>query len=199
MSYQLSPSCPAEVLDVAPVPGRVAVIMPNGLARPPRDAPVAVQAMVDAGDRITAFDYQWGGGHTNPAQSDSQTSPEPQGGTEPGQNGTPGYDCSGSVDYVLWGGGYGNSLLDGADPASGELMTLGTAGVDPEGWVTWYANSGHVFIEIAGIVLDTVHGPTTVEPKGAPSTGPRWASATQVAFELGYDGAFTPRHIGAQV
>ncbi len=199
VSSQLSPGCPGEVLDVAPVPGRVAVIMPNGLARPPRDAPVAVQAMVDAGDRITSFDYQWGGGHSNPAESDSQTSPEPQGGTEPGQNGTEGYDCSGATDYVLWGGGYGNSLLAGSDPASGELMTLGAPGADPEGWVTWYANSGHVFIELAGVVLDTVHGPTTVEPRGAPSTGPRWATTTQIRFELKYDGAFTPRHIGANV
>jgi len=204
VSYAISSSCPQQVLNVAPVPGEVAVIMPNGLARPPQGStkqpvPVAVQAMVDAGDRITAFDYQWGGGHADPAQSDSQTNPDPQGGTEPGQDGTPGYDCSGSTDYVLWGGGYGQSILGRSDPASGELMMLGAAGADPEGWVTWYANAGHVFIEIAGIVLDTVHGPTSVQPKGAPSTGPRWAGATEVAFEQSTDGEFTPRHIGAKL
>ncbi len=199
VSSQAASTCPQQVLDVAPVPGKAAVIMPSGLARPPRQAPVDVQAMVDAGDRILAFDYQWGGGHADPAESDSQTSPDPQGGSEPGQNGTPGYDCSGATDYVLWGGGYGRSILEGADPASGELMSLGAAGADPQGWVTWYANTGHVFIEVAGIVLDTVHGASTVEPKGAPSTGPRWATGSQVGFELAYDGAFTARHIGASI
>jgi hypothetical protein len=204
VSYTIAPTCPQQQLDVAPVPGELAVIMPNGLARPPQGTsnqpvPVPVQAMVDAGDRITSFDYQWGGGHANPAQSDNQTTPEPEGGTEPGQDGTPGYDCSGSTDYVLWGGGYGQSILDDADPASGELMALGEPGADPKGWVTWYANAGHVFIELAGIVLDTVHGPTSVQPNGAPSTGPRWAGATEVAFEQSTDGTFTPRHIGAKL
>jgi hypothetical protein len=184
-----------EALDVQPVAGSAAVIMPTGLARPPKKSPVAVQAMIDAGDRITGFDYQWGGGHADPALSDSLSNPDPQGGSEPGQNGTPGYDCSGSTDYVLWGGGFGQSVLQGSDPASGELMVLGASGADPKGWATWYASADHVYIEVAGIVFDTVPGPTTVEPKGAPSTGPRWASAAQINYEFTYDGAFTPRHV----
>lgn len=182
-------------LNVQPIAGSAAVIMPTGLARPPKKAPVAVQAMIDAGDRITSFDYQWGGGHADPALSDSLSNPDPQGGSQPGQNGTPGYDCSGSTDYVLWGGGFGQSVLEGGDPASGELMQLGSAGADPKGWATWYASASHVWIEVAGIVFDTVPGPTTVEPKGAPSTGPRWASSSQISFEFTYDGAFTPRHV----
>jgi Transglycosylase SLT domain len=193
---QVDGACSRVVADitptVAPVPGAAAIIMPSGLARPPQGAPTRVQEMIDAGDRITGFDYQWGGGHADPAQSDSQTNPQPQGGTEPGQNGTPGYDCSGSTDYVLWGAGYGQSILSGSDPASGGLMHLGDPGNGK--WVTWYAQAGHVFIEIAGIVFDTVPGPTTIEPAGAPTTGPRWATSSQITYEFTYDGAFVPRH-----
>ena len=39
---------------------------------------------------------------------------------------------------------------------------LGLPGQDPQGWVTWYATDGHVFIEVDGLVMDTVHGPRAV-------------------------------------
>jgi Transglycosylase SLT domain len=162
--------CAKLVDDVTPVPGRVAVIMPNGLARPPQQAPASVQAMVAAGDRIDHFDYQWGGGHANPALSDSQTHPQPQGGSLPGDNGSPGYDCSGSTDYVLYGGGFGQTLLGGSDPASGTLESVGDPG--PGRWVTIFATAGHAYIEIAGIYLDTAAG--LGRPPNPPSTGPRW-------------------------
>ena len=188
----LSAGCPgtAQNIDVTPVPGSVAVIMPNGLARPPAAAPSAVQAMIAAADRIDDFDYQWGGGHVDPALSDSQTDPRPQGGLRPGDNGTPGYDCSGATDYVLWGGGFGPSILAGSDPASGELAQLGAPG--PGRWVTWWANAGHVFIEIAGIVFDTGHQ-FPAEPT-VPSTGPRWTILADVAAQQTADGPFDPRH-----
>jgi hypothetical protein len=181
------------VVDVTPVPGKTAVIMPSGLARPPANAPESVQAMVSAGDRITPFDYQWGGGHADPELSDNQADPQPQGGSEPGQSGTPGYDCSGATDYVLWGGGYGSTLLEGDDPTSGQLARLGVAGVDPSGWVTWYANAGHVFIEVAGVVLDTAHN-YSVSP-AHPNTGPRWQPAGDISAEQSEDGLFNPRHL----
>jgi hypothetical protein len=48
---------------------------------------------------------------------------------------------------------------------------------------------GHVFIEVDGVVLDTVHsGPTF--PAG---TGPRWQPLSDVAFEL-QTGSFTAIH-----
>ncbi len=53
--------CPSDstgTLDVNPVPGESAVIMPDGLARPGADAPKAVKAMVDAGDRIDSESLQ---------------------------------------------------------------------------------------------------------------------------------------------
>ena len=184
--------CSELVDDVAPVPGRTAVIMPNGLARPPEQAPSDVQAMVAAGDRIHAFDYQYGGGHADPTLSDSQTDPQPQGGLEPGDDGTPGYDCSGATDYVLWGGGFGQSLLGDDLMASGGLESVGDPG--PGQWVTIYANVGHAFIEVAGIVLDTVHY-APVEPTD-PSTGPRWQPGWIVPLQIAGDsyGGFIERH-----
>ncbi len=192
-SGAVAQGCPGTVrsVDVTPVPGTVAVIMPNGLARPPEAAPTVVQAMIAAADRIDNFDYQWGGGHANPALSDSQTDPQPQGGLRPGDNGTPGYDCSGSTDYVLWGGGFGTSILGGSDPSSGELAQLGAPGAGK--WVTWWANTGHVFIALAGIVFDTGHqfpaAPTV------PSTGPRWTVLADVAAQQSSPaGPLYPRH-----
>lgn len=180
------------VLDVLPVPGKVAVIMPNGLARPPAAAPAAVQAMVAAGDRIHTFDYQWGGGHANPAMSDSQTNPQPQGGGRPGDNGTNGYDCSGATAYVLFGGGLGSYFggAGGSVPGSGDFGGFGQPGAGR--WVTWYFNAGHVFIEVAGIVLDTGHQ-FPAQPT-IPSTGPRWTIAADVAAQQAGDGPFTAQH-----
>ena len=48
---------------------------------------------------------------------------------------------------------------------------------------------GHTFIEVAGIVLDTVHGSATT-PAG---TGPRWQPASEIAYELS-SGSFVTRH-----
>jgi hypothetical protein len=85
------------------VAGEKAKILAGGDAAAPQQAPVAVRAMIAAGNRINHFDYKWGGGHANPSLSDNQTNPQPQGGERPGDNGTPGYDCSGATDYVLYG------------------------------------------------------------------------------------------------
>jgi hypothetical protein len=169
--------CVGSGTTVAPVPGKVAIILPNGLARPPQGAPPQVQAMVAAGDRIHTFDYQWGGGHSDLTLSDSQTDPQPQGGSEPGQSGTPGYDCSGSTAYVLIGGGFASYFggLGGSVPSSGNFGDFGQPG--PGEWVTWYYTSGHVFIEVAGIVMDTGHQPGFAFAPTNPPTGPRWVAA----------------------
>ena len=50
-------------------------------SRPPAGAPAAVKEMIDAGNAIATLPYIWGGGH--------------------GSFISPGYDCSGSVSYVL--------------------------------------------------------------------------------------------------
>ena len=59
-----------------------------------------------------------------------------------------GYDCSGSVSFVLAAAG-----LLSAPLASGPLMSWGEPGKGK--WVTIYANDGHVFLEVAGIRFDT--------------------------------------------
>ena len=76
-----------EVDDVTPVNGSEGVIMPNGLARPGTNAPISVQAMVDAGDRITSLAYSYGGGHCAAAMN--QTVPDPDACPGEQENGGP--------------------------------------------------------------------------------------------------------------
>jgi cell wall-associated NlpC family hydrolase len=117
-----------------------AIALGNGVALPPLDAPEAVKQMIQAGNGIARTPYIWGGGH--------------------GKWLDKGYDCSGSVSFVLAAAG-----LLSASETSGQLMSFGQPG--PGKWVTIYANGGHVFLEVAGIRFDT----------GAQSvTGSRWAS-----------------------
>jgi len=169
-------------------PGAVAHVLPNGLAAIPQGAPPAVQEMIAAGNQIIHYPYSWGGGH---APVSMKVPPGP--GADPGsqENGGPGYDCSSAVSFVLWGGGLGQSLLGGQVDDSWTLMGVGQPGAGQ--WVTIYAGTsggqGHTFIEVAGIVLDTVHGSGT-SPAG---TGPRWQPASEVAYELA-SGSFVTRH-----
>ncbi len=111
-----------------PLPGQVAQVRPDGLAAAPAGAPVAVQAIIDAGNRIAKARYVWGGGHTRWEDN--------------------GYDCSGSVSYALHGAG----LLESSMP-SGGFMRWGDAG--PGQWVTIYANRGHMYMVVAGLRFDT--------------------------------------------
>jgi hypothetical protein len=184
---------PAEGQGCVPVsgpttPGAVATILPNGLAAIPQGAPPAVQEMIAAGNQIIHYPYSYGGGHS-PASM--RVPPGP--GADPGaqENGGPGYDCSSAVSFVLWGGGLAQSLLAGQVPTSWTLENEGLPGAGQ--WVTIYAGTsagqGHTFIEVAGIVLDTVHGSATT-PGG---TGPRWQPASEIQYELS-SGSFLTRH-----
>lgn len=123
--------------------GRTALIK-DGLAYAPRNSPVAVKRAIAAGNRLQGKPYKWGGGHAN--QLDS------------------GYDCSGTVSYVLREAG----LMKGSIPSRG-YFTYGKKG---EGkWITLYIRNGHVFMTVAGLRLDT----------GGPGgeTGPRWKTQTR--------------------
>jgi hypothetical protein len=57
-----------------------------------------------------------------------------------------------------------------------------------------YANSGHVFIEIAGIVLNTAWYPP-VHPT-SPASGPRWQPASTIPDQIKGDayGGFSEHH-----
>ena len=165
------PACSA-ALGTPLVPGVRARILASGDAAAPADAPVVVREMIAAGNRIDRFAYSYGGAHGDPAQAMNQSHPDP--GAVPGseENGGPGYDCSSATDYVLYGGGFGESLLHDSAPASTTLESVGEPG--PGRWVTIYANAEHAYIEVAGIYLDTAAG--LGNPPNPPSTGPRWST-----------------------
>ncbi|MEA2478100.1 MAG: hypothetical protein QOJ07_22, partial [Thermoleophilaceae bacterium] len=97
---------------------------------------------IAAGNAIATLPYKWGGGHGSFQDS--------------------GYDCSGSVSYVLHGAGLLSSPLD-----SGAFMSWGAPG--PGKHITIYANSGHVFMTIDGRRFDTGYG----------GHGNRWASGSR--------------------
>jgi hypothetical protein len=99
-----------------------------GFAIPPSSAPRVVRDVIAAGNAIAKTPYKWGGGHGRWRDS--------------------GYDCSGSVSYALHGGG----LLDGA-LVSGAFARWGARGRGR--WISIYANSGHVYMVVAGMRYDT--------------------------------------------
>ena len=141
-------SCSHQVRARRPVsyhfePGRTALLQ-NGLAYAPRDAPAAVKRALAAGNRLQGKPYKWAGGHVMHEDS--------------------GYDCSGTVSYVLDEAG----LIRDAIPSKGYFAY----GVKGEGkWITVYTRRGHVFVTIAGLRLDT----------GGPGgrSGPRWRPETR--------------------
>jgi hypothetical protein len=118
---------------LALTPGERARLMPNGLAAAPASAPDAIKAIIAAGNQIVGKPYVYGGGHGLPLSDVG-----------------PAYDCSSSVEHLL----YGARLLPvtyGA--ASSELESFGDPG--PGHWVTLYASPDHVFMYVAGLRWDT--------------------------------------------
>ena len=141
-------SCSSQVKAKHPVSyrfqnGRTAMLK-NGIAYAPRNAPAAVKRAIAAGNRLQGMPYKWGGGHGSLVDS--------------------GYDCSGTVSYVLREAGLMRGCI-----ASQEYFNYGKKG---EGkWITLYVRDGHVFMTVAGLRLDT----------GGPGgeTGPRWKPQTR--------------------
>ncbi len=126
------------------VPGTKAVLMDNGFAAAPADAPVAVQEAVFAANEIVGKPYRYGGGHAR-GFKDS------------------GYDCSGTVSYALNGAKLLKSPLD-----SSSFMSWGEKGKGD--WITVYTNPGHAFVVIAGLRLDT----SAAGERRSSGKGPRW-------------------------
>jgi hypothetical protein len=110
------------------VPGTKARILADGVAAAPADSPKEVQAMITAGNQINHFPYSYGGAHGDPAQTMSQSNPNPAAVPGAEENGGPGYDCSSATSYVLWGGGLGQSLLGGRVDDSTALESVGDPG-----------------------------------------------------------------------
>jgi hypothetical protein len=118
---------------VSLAPGSRARLLPNGSAAAPVAAPLAVKEMIAAGNQIAGKPYVYGGGHGAPL---SEIAPD--------------YDCSSSVEHVLYGGGLLPVTYSGS---SSELESFGLPG--PGAWVTIYANADHVFMYVAGLRWDT--------------------------------------------
>jgi peptidoglycan hydrolase-like protein with peptidoglycan-binding domain len=104
----------------------------------PSGVPAAVYRAIAAANRIAGLPYRYGGGHRSFSDS--------------------GYDCSGSVSYVLHGAGRLGRPLD-----SSALMSYGAPG--PGRWITVYAHPGHAYLVIRGQRYDTT---------GRSESGSRW-------------------------
>jgi len=124
------------------VAGKLARMRTDGKAAIPRGAPKRVRALIAQYNRIAGKRYKWGGGHARLVDS--------------------GYDCSGAVGYGLITGG-----LQRAPLVSGSFARWGAAGAGR--WVTVYAHRSHVYVEVAGLRLDT----SPVGDQGG-SRGVRW-------------------------
>jgi peptidoglycan hydrolase-like protein with peptidoglycan-binding domain len=124
----------------------------SGLGSSPASAgglpPPQLTLAVIAANTIADLPYIWGGGH---ASWDAA-----------------GYDCSGSVSYVLHAAGLLASPEDSSD-----LETYGAPG--PGTWITIYANAAHTYMTLAGFRFDTI---------GLSATGSRWQPAEPV--QAGY-------------
>jgi len=132
-----------------------ATLTPGGLAIAPVNAPPAVQAVIAAANEIARLPYIWGGGH----QTYEDT----------------GYDCSGSLSFILAAGG----LLNQTE-TSWEFENYGDPG--PGKWITIFATDGHTFAYIAGLRFDTV---------ALAETGSRWSNRPADEPDLS---SFVARH-----
>lgn len=101
---------------------------PPGGGRRRGGLPIRVQRAINAANRIHHKPYRYGGGHRSFKDS--------------------GYDCSGSISYVLHGAGELDSPLD-----SSAFMSYGSAGKGR--WITIYTKPSHAFMVINGRRYDT--------------------------------------------
>jgi peptidoglycan hydrolase-like protein with peptidoglycan-binding domain len=115
-----------------------AYLTSDGTAVAPASAPDEVKAIIEAGNAIATKPYKYGGGH--------------------GRWNDSGYDCSGSVSYVLHAAGLLSRPLD-----STGFMSWGDAGRGT--WVTVRTNPSHAYLIVAGLRFDT---------SARSRTGTRW-------------------------
>jgi hypothetical protein len=99
-----------------------------GKAAAPKNAPLAVKRAIWAANQLRHKPYRYGGGHKS---FDDR-----------------GYDCSGTISYVLGAAGLISSPM-----SSTEFRSYGDRGAGK--WITIYAREGHTFAVIAGLRLDT--------------------------------------------
>ncbi|HEY1834308.1 MAG TPA: hypothetical protein VGG08_07725 [Solirubrobacteraceae bacterium] len=112
---------------LVPVPGGES-IGGDGQLPIPANVPEVVQKVIAGANEIADYPYVFGGGHASFIDN--------------------AYDCSGSVSYALAAGG----LLSSPE-TSGELEKWGAPG--PGRYITVYANAGHTYMYVDGILFDT--------------------------------------------
>jgi cell wall-associated NlpC family hydrolase len=122
----------------------------DGVAVAPASAPDEVKAIIEAGNAIATKPYKYGGGH--------------------GRWNDTGYDCSGSISYVLHAAGLLDTALDSTD-----FMSWGERGRGT--WVTIRTNPSHAYMIVAGLRFDT---------SARRQTGSRWTEEMRSA--RGYRG-----------
>jgi hypothetical protein len=137
------------------VPGDEAVLLEDGTAAAPANAPEQVKQAIWAANSLQTLPYRYGGGHTLDFDV------------------AKGADCSGTVSFALKAAGLLKAPLD-----SGSFMKWGERGKGA--WITVYTNPGHAYAVIAGLRLDTSLGTGTyaLRSKDIAETaferGPRW-------------------------
>jgi peptidoglycan hydrolase-like protein with peptidoglycan-binding domain len=134
-----------DVPEAPAAPTEKGYLTSSGVAVAPASAPDDVKAIIDAGNVIAKKPYKYGGGHAR-------------------WNDT-GYDCSGSVSYVLHAAGLLSRALD-----SSEFMTWGESGRGT--WVTIRTNPSHAYLIVAGLRFDT---------SALRETGNRWTEQMRSA------------------
>jgi hypothetical protein len=104
------------------VSGKTARLRFGRAAAAPKNAPLAVKRAIWAANQLRHKPYRYGGGHKS---FDDR-----------------GYDCSGTISYVLGAAGLISSPM-----SSTEFRSYGERG--PGKWITIYAREGHTFAVIA--------------------------------------------------
>lgn len=94
----------------------------------PPGLPPAIYRAVMAANELQGKPYKWGGGHRRLYDR--------------------GYDCSGSISYILFKAG----LIRGP-MTSREFKKIGRPG--PGRWLNLYVSGDHVFVSICGLRFDT--------------------------------------------
>ncbi|MFI4990955.1 MAG: hypothetical protein ACHQHO_08620 [Solirubrobacterales bacterium] len=123
------------------VPGSIARYV-GGYAAAPMNAPANVQQVIWTANQIIGLPYIYGGGHASFS--------------------SPGYDCSGTVSFALHGGSLLSTPMD-----SSEFMHWGSHGAGR--WIAVFGNSGHAYMDVAGLRLDT-----SAADDPSNQQGPRW-------------------------
>jgi hypothetical protein len=129
------------------VSGKVARLH-RGQAAAPKKASVAIKRAIWAANQLRSKPYRYGGGHKS---FDDH-----------------GYDCSGTISYVLGAAG-----LIGSPMSSTEFRRYGKRGRGK--WITIYARKGHTFAVIAGLRLDT-----TPWDNSSDRWAPRWQTTDRL-------------------